>query len=264
AVDASDRLTAPEQAMVWGLGQVVAVEEPGLRGGLIDLPGTFDTRAARRLCGVLADPGKTEDQLAIRSSGVHVRRLVRSAPRPPETRTPWQPAGTVLVTGGTGALGAVAARWLARNGAAHLLLTSRSGPDAPGARELEAELTRLGARVTVAACDVTDREALAALLGSVPAEHPLTAVVHTAGVLDDGMLGSLTSERVERVLRPKTDAVLHLHELTRHLDLSAFVLFSSLAATFGNAGQAAYAAGNAFLDAIAAVRRAQALPATSI
>ncbi|MEV5162580.1 type I polyketide synthase [Streptomyces sp. NPDC053728] len=264
ALDGADLLTAPEQAMVWGLGQVVAVEEPGLRGGLIDLPGTFDTRAARRLCGVLADPRRTEDQLAIRSSGVHVRRLVRSAPRPPETRTPWQPSGTVLVTGGTGALGAVAARWLARNGAAHLLLTSRSGPDAPGARDLEAELTQLGTRVTVAACDVTDREALAALLGSVPTEHPLTAVVHTAGVLDDGMLGSLTPDRVERVLRPKTDAVMHLHELTRHLDLSAFVLFSSLAATFGNAGQAAYAAGNAFLDAIAAVRRAQGLPATSI
>ncbi|MFI2779957.1 type I polyketide synthase [Streptomyces sp. ALB3] len=264
AVDAADRLTAPGQAMVWGLGQVVAVEEPGLRGGLIDLPDTLDTRAARRLCGVLADARGTEDQLAIRSSGVHVRRLVRSAPRLPDTRTPWQPSGTVLVTGGTGALGAAVARWLARNGAAHLLLTSRSGPDAPGAQDLEAELTQLGTRVTVAACDVTDREALAALLDSVPPEHPLTAVVHTAGVLDDGMLGSLTPERVDRVLRPKTEAVLHLHELTRHLGLSAFVLFSSLAATFGNAGQAAYAAGNAFLDAIATVRRAQALPATSI
>ncbi|MER5853375.1 type I polyketide synthase [Streptomyces sp. NPDC002012] len=264
AINGSDPLTAPEQAMVWGLGQVVAVEEPGLWGGLIDLPGTLDTRAARRLCAVLADTRRTEDQLAIRSSGVHVRRLVRSAPQLPEARTPWQPDGTVLVTGGTGALGTVAARWLARNGAAHLLLTSRSGPDAPGARDLQAELTQLGARVTVAACDVTDRDALAALLASVPAAHPLTAVVHTAGVLDDGMLGSLTPERVERVLRPKADAVLHLHELTRHLDLSAFVLFSSLAATFGNAGQAAYAAGNAFLDAIAAVRHAQALPATSI
>ncbi|MBM7443060.1 type I polyketide synthase [Streptomyces sp. HB132] len=264
AVGESDWPAAPEQAMVWGLGQVVAVEEPGLWGGLVDLPEAFDTRAARRLCGVLADPARTEDQLAIRSFGVHVRRLVRAAPLPPDTPTPWQPSGTVLVTGGTGALGAVAARWLARNGASHLLLTSRSGLDAPGARDLEAELTQLGTCVTVAACDVTDREALAALIDSVPAEHPLTAVVHTAGVLDDGMLGSLTPERVERVLRPKTDAVLHLHELTRHLDLSAFVLFSSLAATFGNAGQAAYAAGNAFLDTIAAVRHAQDLPATSI
>ncbi|MFJ5193688.1 type I polyketide synthase [Streptomyces sp. NPDC088394] len=263
SVGASDPLTHPEQAMLWGLGQVVAAEEPARWGGLVDLPDVLDARAGRRLCAVLA-ARDGEDQLAVRSSGVHARRLTRPAPGPAATRTAWQPSGTVLVTGGTGALGAVAARWLARNGAARLVLVSRSGNDAPGAAELVAELTGLGTEVTVAACDAADRDALAALLTSLPADEPLTAVVHTAGVLDDGMLASMTPEQVEKVLRPKVDAALNLHELTRDLDLSAFVLFSSLAATFGNAGQGAYAAGNAFLDALAADRRAHGLPATSI
>ncbi|WP_369172978.1 type I polyketide synthase [Streptomyces sp. R28] len=263
SVGASDPLTHPEQAMLWGLGQVVAAEEPARWGGLVDLPDRLDARTGRRLCAVLA-ARDGEDQLALRSSGVHARRLTRPAPGPSATRTKWQPSGTVLVTGGTGALGAVAARWLARNGASRLLLVSRSGNDAPGAAELVAELTGLGTAVTVAACDAADRDALAALLASLPADEPLTAVVHTAGVLDDGMLASMTPEQVEKVLRPKVDAALNLHELTRDLDLSAFVLFSSLAATFGNAGQGAYAAGNAFLDALAADRRAHGLPATSI
>ncbi|WTW58970.1 SDR family NAD(P)-dependent oxidoreductase (plasmid) [Streptomyces sp. NBC_00012] len=263
SVGASDPLTHPEQAMLWGLGQVVAAEEPARWGGLVDLPDVLDARAGRRLLAVLA-ARDGENQLAIRPTGVHARRLTRPAPGPAATRTAWQPSGTVLVTGGTGALGAVAARWLARNGAARLVLVSRSGNDAPGAAELVAELTGLGTEVTVAACDAADRDALAALLTSLPADEPLTAVVHTAGVLDDGMLASMTPEQVVKVLRPKVDAGLNLHELTRDLDLSAFVLFSSLAATFGNAGQGAYAAGNAFLDALAADRRAHGLPATSI
>ncbi|WP_345597468.1 type I polyketide synthase, partial [Streptomyces marokkonensis] len=263
SVGASDPLTHPEQAMLWGLGQVVAAEEPARWGGLVDLPDVLDARAGRRLGAVLA-ACDGEEQLALRPSGVHARRLTRAAPGPTATRTPWQPSGTVLITGGTGALGAVTARWLARNGAARLVLVSRSGNDAHGAAELVAELTGLGTEVTVAACDAADRDALAALLTSLPADEPLTAVVHTAGVLDDGMLASMTPEQVEKVLRPKVEAALNLHELTRDLNLSAFVLFSSLAATFGNAGQGAYAAGNAFLDALAAHRRAHGLPATSI
>ncbi|MYU19598.1 SDR family oxidoreductase, partial [Streptomyces sp. SID8361] len=165
---------------------------------------------------------------------------------------------------GTGALGAHVARWLAGNGAEHLVLTSRRGLDAPGAADLRSELTELGAKVTIAACDVADRAQVEALLADIPAEHPLTAVVHTAAVLDDGVIEGLTPDQVDRVLKVKVDATRHLHELTRDLDLSAFVLFSSFAATFGAPGQGNYAPGNAFLDAFAEYRRAQGLPATSL
>ncbi|GDY47660.1 hypothetical protein SANT12839_085420 [Streptomyces antimycoticus] len=152
---------------------------------------------------------------------------------------------------------------MAEGGVRHLLLAGRRGPDAEGAAELRAKLTELGAEVTLAACDVADREAVAALLATVPAAHPLTAVVHTAGVLDDGVVSSLTPERMDRVLRPKVDAALTLHELTRDLDLSAFVLFSSIAGTFGGMGQGNYSAANAFLDAFAQHCRAQGRPVQS-
>ncbi|MER7105963.1 SDR family NAD(P)-dependent oxidoreductase [Streptomyces humidus] len=176
-----------------------------------------------------------------------------------------RPHGTVLITGGTGTLGGLFARHLVtRHGVRHLLLTSRSGPDAPGAAALAAELTGLGATVTVTACDIADRDALAGLLAEIPAESPLTAVVHAAGILDDGILDALTPDRVDRVLRPKAQAAWNLHELTRGLPLSAFVLFSSVAATFGSQGQANYAAANAFLDTLAQRRRAQGLPALSL
>ncbi|MEV6978534.1 SDR family NAD(P)-dependent oxidoreductase, partial [Kitasatospora sp. NPDC093806] len=171
---------------------------------------------------------------------------------------------TVLVTGGTGALGGHVARWLAGQGAEHLLLVSRRGSQAPGADDLAAELSALGAKVTVAACDIADRAALAALLDGIPAEHPLTAVFHTAAVLDDGVLDSLTVEQMARVARVKADAALHLDELTRSRDLDAFVLFSALAGTFAASGQGNYAPGNAFLDALAEQRRHDGFAATSI
>ncbi|MHA4820378.1 type I polyketide synthase, partial [Streptomyces aculeolatus] len=172
--------------------------------------------------------------------------------------------GTVLITGGTGDLGAMTARHLvSRHGVRHLLLASRRGPDAPGAEALAAELTELGATVTVAPCDLALREAVAELLASVPGEHPLTAVIHTAGVVDDGVVASLSAEQVEAVFRPKADAAWHLHELTAGSDLAAFVLFSSAAGTFGSPGQANYAAANGFLDALAARRRAGGLPGMS-
>ncbi|MEW2157958.1 type I polyketide synthase [Streptomyces sp. NPDC007189] len=258
----ADRLTAPVQAQVWGLGRIAALEYPRRFGGLVDLPRELDERAGTRLVAALAGT-PDEDQLAVRGTGLFVRRLVRAG-RPDATPAPWAPQGTVLITGGTGGVGAQVARRLARNGAGHLLLVGRRGPDAPGAADLEAELTQLGARVTVAACDVADREQLAALLAAVPQDRPLTAVVHAAGVLDDGVLDGLTPERAETVLRPKTAAAWHLHELTRDLDLSAFVLFSSLAGTLGGPGQGSYAAANAFLDALARRRHADGLPATSI
>ncbi|MFD9125702.1 type I polyketide synthase, partial [Kitasatospora sp. NPDC059571] len=257
-----DRLENAVQAQVWGLGRVVVQEYPDRWGGLIDLPPTPDERAQDRLAAVLAGLG-AEDHLAIRPSGILARRLVR-APRTEAPAEGWSPRGTALVTGGTGALGAHVARWLAGRGAEHLVLTSRRGRDAAGVAELEAELTALGARVTVAACDVTDRAALAGLLASVPEQYPLTTVVHAAGVLDDGVLDALTPERLAGVLGPKVDAAVNLHELTRGLDLSAFVMFSSFAGTFGGPGQGNYAAANAFLDALAEQRRAAGLPATAM
>ncbi|RLV10398.1 polyketide synthase [Streptomyces griseocarneus] len=259
----SDRLESPAQALVWGLGRVAALEHGERYGGLVDLPETADDRAFARLVTVLAGAGD-EDQVAIRPTGLLARRLVRSPLAETAPVRSWQPSGTTLVTGGTGALGAHVARWLARNGAEHLLLTSRRGLEAPGAAELREELVALGAEVTVAACDVADREAVEALLAGIPAERPLTAVVHTAAVLDDGVIEGLTPEQVDRVLKVKVDATLHLHELTKDLDLSAFVLFSSFAATFGAPGQGNYAPGNAFLDAFAEWRRAAGLPATSL
>ncbi|MFE2178993.1 SDR family NAD(P)-dependent oxidoreductase, partial [Kitasatospora sp. NPDC059462] len=149
------------------------------------------------------------------------------------------------------------------HGVRRLLLVSRRGELAPGAVEFETELAALGAEVTTTACDVADRDALAALLAAVPAEHPLTGVVHAAGVVEDGIVTALTPERIDRVFRPKVDAALHLDELTRDAELSAFVLFSSAAGVLGSAGQGNYAAANAFLDALAQQRRAAGLPAVS-
>jgi short-subunit dehydrogenase/acyl carrier protein len=164
----------------------------------------------------------------------------------------------VLITGGTGALGSAVARYLAAQGVERLLLISRRGPAAPGAAALQTELTALGADVTIAACDAGDHAQLAAFL----AAHPVGAVVHTAGVLDDGVLDALTADRFTDVLRAKATAAANLHELTG--ELSAFVLFSAFAGTVGNAGQASYAAANAYLDALAEQRRTDGLPATSI
>ncbi|MFJ5222639.1 type I polyketide synthase [Streptomyces sp. NPDC088400] len=261
SVDEGDPVTHPRQAALWGLGRVAAMEYPDRWGGVVDLPAAPDDRTVRRLIGILGGPGD-EDQLAVRASGVYGRRLL---PAPSRDGAPtWRPAGTVLITGGTGALGSHLARWLAEHGAEHLLLLSRRGPLSPGAADLEAELTALGARVTVAACDTANRAELEGVLAAVPEEFPLTGVVHAAGVLDDAVLDGLTPQRFGAVFRAKVAPAMLLDELTRDRDLSVFALFSSVAGAVGNLGQANYAAANTVLDALAQQRRAQGLPATSV
>ncbi|MBB5924558.1 acyl transferase domain-containing protein/acyl carrier protein, partial [Actinoalloteichus hoggarensis] len=256
AAPGSDGPVEPWQAAVWGLGRVAALEHPRLWAGLIDLPARPDEATLRRLAAVLADPAG-EDQLALRSSGTFVRRLHRA----PSTRGDGGlPTGTVLVTGGTGALGAAVARLLARNGADRLVLTSRRGVDAPGAPDLAAELRAMHVDVDVVACDVADRAAVADLL----AAHPIDAVFHAAGEIADGVLATMTPERLDRPLAAKARGAAHLDELTRDRELSAFVVFTSVTGVLGTAGQANYAAANAFLDALAERRRAEGLPGTAI
>ncbi|GHH38895.1 type I polyketide synthase [Lentzea cavernae] len=208
---------------------------------------------------VAAAVGTGEPEVLLADGELRAPRLVRAK----ATGGDWTLDGTVLVTGGTGGLGALVARRLVENhGVRNLVLVSRSGGDSPGAAHLVQELTALGAEVTIAACDVSDRAQLETALALVPADQPLRGIVHAAGVLDDGVLDAMTRDRVEAVLRPKAEAAWHLHELTTGLDL--FVTFSSIAGTLGAPGQANYAAANGFLDGLAVHRRALGLPATSI
>ncbi|MFE9500457.1 SDR family NAD(P)-dependent oxidoreductase, partial [Streptomyces collinus] len=240
-----------------GLVRAAVVENPD-RFVLVDTddhPDSARALAAAVACG--------EPEPVLRSGTVLAPRLTKAPLVPGDTRT-IDPEGTVLVTGGTGGLGGLVARHLVtKHGVRRLVLVSRRGGQAPGAGELVAELEGLGAEVVVASCDVSDRKSLAAVLDGIPAEHPLTGVVHTAGVLDDGVVASLSAERLDAVLGAKADAAWHLHELTADHDLALFCLFSSAAGMVAPGGQGNYAAANTFLDALAGHRRAEGMPGQS-
>ncbi|WP_245737825.1 SDR family NAD(P)-dependent oxidoreductase [Streptomyces sparsogenes] len=278
--DASLRLLAEKGRFVeLGMTDVrdperLAGPYPGVRYRVLDLREPGEDGIGRMLTGILGrfargelthpavrafDIRRARDAFRLMSRAAHIGKIVLTLPRPLD------PEGTVLVTGGTGTLGGLIARHLVtRHGVRHLLLTSRRGPEAPGAPALREELAALGATVTVTACDAGDRERLAEVLAGVPDAHPLTGVVHCAGVLDDGMVEALTPGQLARVLRPKAEAALHLHELTQGADLALFVLFSSIVGVYGNPSQANYAAASTFLDALAHHRRAHGLPAQSL
>ncbi|WP_455681709.1 type I polyketide synthase [Streptomyces tsukubensis] len=263
SVGETDPLTAPRQAQVWGLGRVVSLEHPERWGGLIDLPPAPDDRVAVQLRDCLTREDG-EDQLALRGPHVFAARLTRDDSRQDTSPVTPRTRGTALITGGTGALGAQVARWLARNGTERLVLVSRHGRTAPGAERLEAELASLGTRVSVIACDVGDRQALAEALRTVTAEQPVTAVFHAAGVPRTGLLTDTTSEEFADTVRAKVQGAEALHDALADQPLEAFVLFSSVAGVWGSGTQGAYAAGNAYLDALATYRRDRGLPATSV
>ncbi|WP_275563053.1 type I polyketide synthase, partial [Streptomyces sp. 5-6(2022)] len=258
AVHDSAEVTDPAAAAIWGLVRSAQSEHPG-RVHLIDTDGHSDQALPTALT-------TDQSQLALRDDTLWAPQLTTAPP----TTTPAQPLlldpeGTVLITGGTGTLGALTARHLVtHHGARHLLLVSRQGPEAPEAAALATELTDLGAHVNITACDTADRDQLTTLLTDIEADHPLTAVVHTAGTLDDGILTALTPDRLDTVFRPKVDAITHLHDLTRDHDLAAFVVYSSATGTLGTPGQANYAAANTYIDALIHQRHAAGLPATSL
>ena len=259
------------QAPMWGLVRSAQSENPD-RFVLVDVDEDPDSLGA--LAGIMAAAVKLDEpQLAIRRGVLLAPRLARmvSAGSVGDSDpvggvvSVFDRGSTVLITGGTGGLGGLVARHLViEYGVERLLLVSRRGLDAPGALELQQELESLGAGVRIVACDVGDRGELEGIIGSVGGELPLRGVVHTAGVFDNGLIDSLTAERIDGVFVPKVDAAWYLHELTEHLDLQMFVLFSSIAGIFGGPGQGNYAAGNVFLDALAAHRCSRGLVATSM
>jgi pimaricinolide synthase PimS1 len=254
--DSADKVDL-RQAPVWGLVRAAQAEHPG-RFILADLDDSVDS--SRILAAAVASG---EPEIAIRHGIVTVPRLAKAVGT--GSAVPWSADGTVVITGGTGLLGSLTALHLvAEHGVRHLILTSRRGIDAPGAAELRDSLTAMGAEVWIPAVDMSDRSAVAEILAEIPSAYPLTAVVHAAGVMDNGLISTMTPEQVDRVLAAKADAAWHLHELTQHLNLAAFVMYSSAGGLVLAAGQANYAAANVFLDALAHHRRAAGLAATSL
>ncbi|MEV6979377.1 beta-ketoacyl reductase, partial [Kitasatospora sp. NPDC093806] len=267
-VGADDPVRNPGQTQTWGVGRVAALEHPAVWGGLIDLPATGADKVIGRELAALVDGVGGEDQVALRSDGAYGCRLVRARPGGEPaggTSGGWRPSGTVLITGGTGGLGAHVARWMADNGAEHLVLLSRRGLDAPGAARLRGELEQRGARVTVAACDLADRAELSALLAKLHSDGAvIRSVVHTAGVASYNPVKDIEPAELGPVMAAKVEGAILLDELLADAPLDAFVLFSSNAGVWGSGTQGLYAAANAFLDGFAAWRRSRGRPATSI
>ncbi|MFI9503682.1 SDR family NAD(P)-dependent oxidoreductase [Nocardia sp. NPDC052566] len=263
---ATDPLTGPRQAMVWGMGMVAALEQSQRWGGLLDLPQAPDELAALRLGAGLAGAGDAagEDQLALRANGLYARRLVHAPRTPSEDGTPWRPRGTVLLTGGTGAVGAHLARWLAGGGAEHLVLPGRRGADTPAAERLRADVTAHGARLSMPVCDLADRDQVRRLLADLDAAGtPVTAVVHAAAFIALAPLEAAPMAAFADVVAAKAAGAAHLDALLDR-DLDAFVLISSIAGLWGSGGHGAYAAGNAYLHALAQRRRVRGLRATTV
>ncbi|MFF4920712.1 type I polyketide synthase [Kitasatospora sp. NPDC001261] len=254
--------TAPVQTQLWGMGRVIGMELPDSWGGLVDLPPEFDARTGARLVAVLAD--RTEDQVALRPSGTLARRLVRAEPRP-AGRAPWRARGTVLLTGGTGSIGACVARWLAERDTPRVVLTSRSGPSAEGAVELAAAMATAGTAVDIVSCDTGVRRDVTDLVARIEATGPgLSTVLHSANTGYLARVEDTTREGLAAALSAKAAGATYLDEATAALDVDEFVLFSSISATWGSNDHGPYAAGNAFLDGLAEDRRARGLPGTSI
>ncbi|QTE02382.1 type I polyketide synthase [Streptomyces cyanogenus] len=258
-----DTVTAPAQAAVWGLGRAAALERGDRWGGLIDLPATLDSRAVRHLLGALDHPGD-DDQLAVRRSGVHTRRLLRKAAPDPAAGTSWQPTGTVLVTGGAEGLGRHASLWLARSGARRLLVTTTAGAPEGALASLSADIAALGTGTTVEACADTDRTALERLLDSPPGDQPLTAVVHTADIARTSSVDDTGVPELTEVFAAKVDTARRLAERFADTPLDAFVVFSSIAGIWGGGGQGPSGAANAVLDALVEWRRGHGHAATAI
>ncbi|ATB32461.1 type I polyketide synthase [Melittangium boletus] len=261
----ADSAVSFSQASLWGLGRVISREHPELWGGLVDLDTAQPAQEqASPLLREVLGATPHEDQLALRGGRALVARLSRATPAAPGTSLPVRADAAYLITGGLGGLGLEMARWLVERGARSLVLVGRREPGAP-AREVLASLERAGARVHVAQADIGDEAQVARLLSSLPPElGPLRGIIHSAGVVADGVLLQQDWEGFARVLAPKVDGAWHLHHQTRELPLDFFVLFSSMAALLGSAGQGNHAAANAFLDALAHHRRARGLPALSI
>ncbi|WP_329223490.1 SDR family NAD(P)-dependent oxidoreductase [Streptomyces sp. NBC_01485] len=261
----------PHHAQIWGLGRTTALEHPQHWAALIDLPTTHTSTTAQALATLLTNTTH-EDQTAIRTTHTYARRLHHHTPTttPHPTTLPssalrnWNPNGTVLITGGTGALGTHLTHWLTHHGIHHIHLASRQGPNTPGNTQLTQQLAQQGTHLTTTACDITNPQQLTQLLNSIPPQHPLTAIIHTAGTLHDTTLTNQTPTHLTTTHAPKAHAATLLHHHTQHHNLNAFILFSSAAATLGSTAQANYAAANAHLDALATHRHTQGLPATSI
>ncbi|ONI87942.1 hypothetical protein ALI144C_08400 [Actinosynnema sp. ALI-1.44] len=254
--------TNPEQTQLWGMGRVIGMELPDRWGGLIDLPPVVDADTAARLVAVLADGG--EDQVALRDSGTLARRLVRAEPRRTD-RGPWRARGTVLLTGGTGSIGACVASWLSERDTKRVVLTSRSGPFAEGAVELAAAMATAGSAVDVVSCDTGVRSEVTDLVAWIQETGPgLSTVLHSANTGYLARVEDTSREGLAKALSAKAAGATYLDEATADLDVDEFVLFSSISATWGSNDHGPYAAGNSFLDGLAEDRRARGLPGTSI